>query len=259
MSIQILLEPDSKDNKSLDLYCNSIEANEYTVDTLNVTNIYATAINTGILVVSNVGYPTTSLPNGHTIMSGSNLSMGYTVSPYLSMGLPTTYNIPFIIGDGIDIAFGLTDQTYQSSSIISYGNGIHYTYKVCGLMTTSQPFSGFYLKLGGIVINQIPTVNYLMNVGEQYVEISGSFSILSGFPLSTTMTCNMTVSFTPDYTGGAIIPVSPIVVSKTVANIVGFNFGVDPKFSVAVGSSGGVTTFQNTDSVLQCSFAPINT
>jgi hypothetical protein len=258
MSIQILLEPDSKNNKSLDLYCNSLEANEYKVNTLDVTTIDAVAITTGTLTVANVGYPTTALPSGHTVMSGSGSSIGFAVSPHLMAGVPVIYNIPAIIGDGLDVAGGLTGQVFQSSSTIHYGDNLRYNYKVCGLMTSTQPFTGYYLKLGGVIINQIPTVNYIMNLVSEYVEISGSFTITSGFPLATTMTCNMTVSFTPEYVSGAITPVSPVVVSNTVTNLVGYNFGLNPKFSIAVGSSGGTTTFQNTDSVLQCSYSPIN-
>jgi hypothetical protein len=252
MSIQLLLEPESKNNKSLDLYCNSIEANEYTVTTLTATSII-----TDLLAVDGVGYPNTALPNGHSIMSGSGVSMGYAVSPYLCMGVPASYSIPFSVGDGLDVAFGDTAKTFQSSSVISYGDGIHYTYKVCGVMNNTQPFTGYYMKLGGIILNSIPTVNYLMNTVPQYVEISGSFSILSGFPSSTTMTTVITVSFSPEYPSGIVVPVSPISVSNTVS-LVGYNFGVNPKFSIAVGSSGGITSFQNIDSVLQCSFSPIN-
>ena len=253
MSIQILLEPDSKNNKSLDLYCNSIDANEYKVATLTANHII-----TDSLTVDGVGYPNTSLPNGRSIISGSGLSMGYAVSPHLMAGVPVIYNIPFSVGDGLDVAGGDTGQVFQSSSIIHYGDNLRYNYKVCGLMTSTQPFTGYYLKLGGVIINQIPSINHIMNLVSEYVEISGSFTITSGFPLSTTMTCNMTVSFTPEYVSGIITPVSPVVVSNTVTNLVGYNFGLNPKFSIAVGSSGGVTTFQNTDSVLQCSYSPIN-
>jgi hypothetical protein len=188
MSIQILLEPESKNNKSLDLYCNSIDANEYTVSTLTASHII-----TDLLTVDGVGYPNIALPSGHTVMSGSGVSMGYAVSPHLMTGIPAVYSIPFSVGGGLDVAGGDTNQVFQSSSIVHYGDGLRYNYKVCGLMTTTQPFTGYYLKLGGVVINAISSVNYLMNTGQKFVEIEGSFTILSGFPLSTYMTSNMTV------------------------------------------------------------------
>ena len=75
MSIQILLEPESKNNKSLDLYCNSINSND--------------------LIVKNTVYPDiVPLGNAISMMTGHFSSLSYAVSPYVFLNsLPQTYTL----------------------------------------------------------------------------------------------------------------------------------------------------------------------
>ena len=89
MSIQLLLEPESKNNKSLDLYCNSIESNELKIDDLTTFNLNVE----GDLIVQNTVYPTVvPLGNAISMMTGHFSGLSYAVSPYVFLNsLPQTY------------------------------------------------------------------------------------------------------------------------------------------------------------------------
>jgi hypothetical protein len=235
MSIQILLEPASIINKSLDLYCNSINANEINGNT----------------------FPTAALPDGKSIIIGNgvNDSFGYAVSPYKLLNESFTFNIA--VG-GTEIAGGNTPIALGSSSTLQYGNDIKYDYKVVGLMTNTQPFTSYYLQIGGITINEIANVDQSAIGTPLYMEISGSFIIRNGFPLASDITSCMTVKFSTQYVPVflPVLPVAPTELnSATFVNAV--NLGVLPKYAIVMASPAGTTTFTSYVSSLTCSFSNV--
>jgi hypothetical protein len=65
MSIQILLEPESKNNKSLDLYCNSLDANQLLVNGVPVGSSSTKALTDPIYLQLNLsGISTVFNPTG---------------------------------------------------------------------------------------------------------------------------------------------------------------------------------------------------
>ena len=134
MSIQILLEPESKNNKSLDLYCNTIDANDLKMDNVDCKT----------LTVANTLYPETyPLQNAISVMSGVNGNLKYAVSPYVFLNsLPQTYNIngtPQTVGGDTTSTKGLSSSYIAicDNSLYSYDFVFQFTSGVVGTVIAS--------------------------------------------------------------------------------------------------------------------------
>ena len=194
MSIQILLEPDSKNNKSLDLYCNKIEANEYKVNNLDATTIDATTINTGTLTVNNTIYPTiVPLGNAISMMTGHFSSLSYAVSPYVFLNsLPQTYTLSAVAQTVGGVG---TSTKGVSSAFISICDNSLYSYDFTFEFTSgSVGIVNAYLVLqNNVVLN----ITQSIPLGtSNYYRVFGQFQSFGGWGTSS---CDLTATLQAEY------------------------------------------------------------
>lgn len=189
MSIQILLESDSKNNKSLDLYCNSLEANEYKVDTLT-----ATAIETDTLTVNNTVYPTiVPLGNAISMMTGNFSSLSYAVSPYVFLNsAPQTYTLSPVaqtVGGVGTTTAGLSSAFISicDNSLYSYDFTFEFTGVVSGVVDA-------YLVLQNNVVLNI--TQSLPAGTSNYYRVFGQFQSYGGWG---TNSCDLTATLQAEY------------------------------------------------------------
>ena len=189
MSIQILLEPDSKNNKSLDLYCNKIEANEYKVDTLD-----ATSIETDTLTVNNTVYPTiVPLGNAISMMTGNFSSLSYAVSPYVFLNsLPQTYILTPVaqtVGGVGTSTLGLSSAYIAicDNSLYSYDFTFEFSSGSVGIVNA-------YLVLqNNVVLN----ITQSIPLGtDNYYRVFGQFQSFGGWG---TASCDLTATLQAEY------------------------------------------------------------
>lgn len=172
MSIQILLEPESKNNKSLDLYCNSINANDLKIDNLDCK----------ILTVANTTYPYEyPLQNAISIMSGVNGSLKYAVSPYVFLNsLPQTYTlnaIPQVVG-----GYG-TSYKGLSSALIAICDNCLYSYDFVFQFT-----SGVGVLNASLVLNNNTVLTISQSIplsASNYYRVFGQFQSYGGWGTSS--------------------------------------------------------------------------
>jgi hypothetical protein len=162
MSIQILLEPASINNKSLDLYCNKIEVNDFDVNTIFADNIVATNTTTGTLVVGNIEYLNNiqAQPRKKTILGIPRDFEG--VFPYLHPYYYSNITQSPVVAVGIvptNLLFNSTTLgVVGSTSILDIGNQAFYEFEMwlrCDDATGYNNLVIFTLFLDGTALSDV--------------------------------------------------------------------------------------------------------
>jgi hypothetical protein len=190
MSIQLLLEPESKNNKSLDLYCNSIDASELKIDDLTTFNLNVE----GDLIVKNTVYPTVvPLGNAVSMMTGHFSGLSYAVSPYVFLNsLPQTYTLGAVaqtVG-GVGTATKGVSTAYIAicdNSLYSYDFTFEFSSGATGIVNA-------YLVLQN---NSILNITQSIPLGtSNYYRVFGQFQSFGGWG---TDSCDLTATLQAEY------------------------------------------------------------
>ena len=162
MSIQILLDPSSVDNQSLDLYCHKLEASEFKINTIFADNIVATNTTTDTLVVGNIEYLNNiqAQPRKKTILGIPNNFEGVFnyLHPYYYSNI-TQSPVVAVTNVATDLLFNSsTIGQVGSTSILDIGNQAFYEFEMwlrCDDATGYNNLVIFTLFLDGTALSDV--------------------------------------------------------------------------------------------------------